>query len=131
MTTKETAIQLTRANLYSIFGETNPSTRLSKIAQLWVPDTEVLFIDPLGVFNTHQGISDMVAKLQDMGPGQVFTELSEVDVLSPSTDQDLWVTRLKWGAGPPGGEPVLTGEDVMTIVGGKIKTLYTFLGGKA
>ncbi|ORY05294.1 hypothetical protein BCR34DRAFT_572125 [Clohesyomyces aquaticus] len=63
----------------------------------------------------------MVAKLQEMTPGDVFSELSEVDVLKRSDDEDLWVTRPKWGFGK------VTGEDIVTIVGGRVKTLYTFL----
>lgn len=51
----------------------------------------------------------------------------DVDVLAEDKETGTWVTRVKWGVGPPGGAFVVTGEDVVTIVGGKIKTLYTFL----
>lgn len=54
----------------------------------------------------------------------------DTDVLSEDKETDTWVTRLKWGVGPKGGEFVLTGEDIVTIVGGKIKALYTFLDEK-
>jgi hypothetical protein len=37
---------------------------------------------------------------------------------------------LKWGVGPKGGEFVVTGEDIVTIEKGKIKSLYTFLDEK-
>lgn len=43
----------------------------------------------------------------------------------------MWVTRVKWGVGPPEGEYVMTGWDVLTIVGGKIKACYTFLDSKS
>ncbi|KAH7126950.1 hypothetical protein B0J11DRAFT_290328 [Dendryphion nanum] len=130
MTSKAQAIQLTKDNLHRIFGETDEKKRLEAIASIWVPSSDLLFVDPLGVFKTHQGISDMVAKLQELGPGQVFSERGEVDVLQPDEEQDLWVTKVKWGVGPPGGALLLTGEDVLTIVGGKIKALYTFLDTK-
>jgi hypothetical protein len=37
------------------------------------------------------------------------------------------IARLKWGYGPPGEAYGATGEDIFTIVDGKIKKLYTFL----
>ncbi|KAF2876900.1 hypothetical protein BDV95DRAFT_614175 [Massariosphaeria phaeospora] len=128
MTARSTAISLTRSNLTSIFSEPNANARLSAIQQLWAPSGDCLFIDALGVFKSHQAISDMVEKILGMGSeGDVFTELDEVDVLSWDEEQDLWVTRVKWGTGAPGGEFKLKGWDVVTIVGGKIKACYTFL----
>lgn len=56
--------------------------------------------------------------------------VGDVDVLQKDGTADLWVTRLKWGVGPKGGELKLTGEDVVTIVDGKIRALYTFLDSK-
>jgi hypothetical protein len=56
--------------------------------------------------------------------------VGDVDVLQRDEREDLWVTRLKWGVGPPGGEFKLTGEDVLTIVAGRIKSCYTFLDPK-
>lgn len=76
MTTKETAISLTKFNLFDIFGETDAAKRLSSIGKVWVPSGECHFVDPMGIYKTHQGISDMVAKLQEMSSGQVFRELS-------------------------------------------------------
>jgi hypothetical protein len=77
MTTKDKAIQLTKDNLHLVFGETSAPKRLEKIGELYVPSSEALFVDPMGVFKTHEAISDMVAKLQALGPGQVFTEIGE------------------------------------------------------
>jgi hypothetical protein len=57
-------------------------------------------------------------------------DVGEVDVLQKDEKEDLWVTRLKWGVGPPEGELKLTGEDVLTIVEGRIKSCYTFLDPK-
>jgi hypothetical protein len=54
----------------------------------------------------------------------------DVNVLKEDVETDTWVTRLKWGVGPKGGDFVLTGEDIVTIVGGKIKALYAFLDEK-
>lgn len=51
-------------------------------------------------------------------------------MLKEDAETDTWVTRLKWGLGPTGGEFALTGEDVVTIVGGKIKAMYAFVDEK-
>lgn len=78
MTTQSQATSLTKANLHSIFGERNPQTRLSNIAKLWVPSSDVLFVDPTGVFKTHEAISEMVNQILAMsGPDDVFSELSK------------------------------------------------------
>jgi hypothetical protein len=53
-----------------------------------------------------------------------------VEYLKHDEEADLWVTRVKWGVGPPGGSYAMTGWDIVTIVGGKIQALYTFLEGK-
>lgn len=52
-----------------------------------------------------------------------------VDAISHE-DADTWVTRLKWGHGPPGKDFEITGLDIVVIVGGKVKALYTFLDEK-
>jgi hypothetical protein len=50
-----------------------------------------------------------------------------VQILFEDPNEDFRVARLPWGYGPPDGEPKITGEDVVTLVDGKINSLYTFL----
>jgi hypothetical protein len=78
MTTQAQAIALTKANLHTIFSEPNSETRLAALARLWVPSTSSLFIDPDGVYKTHEAISDMIEKLLAGGDtqGASFSELS-------------------------------------------------------
>jgi hypothetical protein len=56
--------------------------------------------------------------------------IGEVECLKHDEGTDTWVTRVKWGVGTSKEEVKLTGWDVLTIVGGKIKACYTFLDGK-
>jgi hypothetical protein len=78
MTTKAQAIHLIKQNLHAIFGERNIEKRLFKIANLWVSSNDVLFVDAMGVFKSHQAISGMVDKILAMGgPEDVFSELSK------------------------------------------------------
>jgi hypothetical protein len=60
---------------------------------------------------------------------KVPTDCSKGDVecLKHDEEEDIWVTRVKWGVGSKGGKPNLTGWDILTIVGGRIKACYTFL----
>ncbi|KAF1841785.1 uncharacterized protein K460DRAFT_294206 [Cucurbitaria berberidis CBS 394.84] len=128
MTTQAHAITLTKLNLSAIFGEKDVQTRLKTIADLWVSSPEVFFLDSLGVFKSHEAISGMVGTVQGFGgPDDEFVELK---TLKHDEEDDVWVTRVKWGVGSPGGELALTGWDVVTIVGGKIKACYTFLDSK-
>jgi hypothetical protein len=54
-----------------------------------------------------------------------------VECLKHDEEDDIWVTKVRWGIKTPTGEKLaLTGLDVLTIVGGKIKACYTFLDGK-
>jgi hypothetical protein len=51
--------------------------------------------------------------------------------LKHDDEDDVWVTKVKWGIKRSGsGEMGLVGEDILTIVGGKIKACYTFLDSK-
>lgn len=75
MATKEQAIQLMKDNIHLVFGERDVTKRLETISSSYVPSSEVLFIDPMGVHRSHQAISDYVSKLQEMGPEDVFSEI--------------------------------------------------------
>jgi hypothetical protein len=78
MTTQSQATSLTKGNLHTIFGERNVKTRLSNIANIWVPSSDVLFVDPTDVYKSYEAISGMVDKILAMGgPEDVFSELSK------------------------------------------------------
>ncbi|KAI4911702.1 hypothetical protein J4E90_006519 [Alternaria incomplexa] len=131
-TPQSRAIDLTLLNLTNIFGQKDKTTRMQAIADLWAPSSDVLFVDTLGVFKSHEAISEMVEKIQGMsGEGDEFVALGNVACLKHDDREDIWVTKVKWGIETASsGEMGLTGEDVLTIVGGKIKACYTFLDSK-
>ncbi|RYN31483.1 hypothetical protein AA0112_g6459 [Alternaria arborescens] len=131
-TPQSRAKSLTLLNLSSIFGQKDVPTRMQAIADLWVPSADVLFVDALGVFKSHEAISEMVDKIQSMGEaGDEFVALDDVECLKHDGEDDVWVTKVKWGIKRSGSaEMGLVGEDILTIVGGKIKACYTFLDSK-
>jgi hypothetical protein len=61
----------------------------------------------------------------------VVRVVGEVECLKHDDEDDIWVTKVKWGIKTAGsGEIGLKGEDVLTIVSGNIKACYTFLDAK-
>jgi hypothetical protein len=58
-------------------------TRMQAIADLWVPSPDVVFVDALGVFKSHEAISGMVDKIQGMGgDGDEFIALGRLGPLN-------------------------------------------------
>lgn len=77
MTSQNRAIELTKLNLHSIFGERAAEKRLHTILKIWGASGEVSFVDETGVFKTHEAISGVVEKIQSFGdPDDGFVELS-------------------------------------------------------
>jgi|SRR5690242_1115073 len=77
MTSQNRAIELTKLNLHSIFGERAAEKRLHTIMKTWGASGELLFVDEMGVFKTHEAISGVVDKIQSLGdPDDSFVELS-------------------------------------------------------
>lgn len=158
--TKESVIALTRLTLFTAFAEKDATKRLSMIKDSWVPSGDCLFIDPSGVYKTHESINDMVSNLQKIIDGHELRELSttpifyfllsmrvmlftnndvlkcgltllgEYVILHPD-GSDTWVVNVRWGIGQREGAPNMTGLDVVTIVEGKMKAVYTFIDGQS
>ncbi|KAK6340068.1 hypothetical protein TWF730_001841 [Orbilia blumenaviensis] len=126
MASAELITSILKENLYEVFGSTSHEDRLKNLARLWSPDA--IFIDPMGIFKTHEEVSGAIAGLQQ--DGWVFSELGDVQVTSPP-DSEISVAMLRWGYGKPGETPEVTGLDVISIKDGKVERLYTFLDGKA
>jgi hypothetical protein len=93
MATKEQAIQLTKDNLHLVFGERDVTKRLETISVKYVLSSEVLFIDPMGVYRSHQAVSDMVSKLQEMGPEDVFSEIGMYSRFHELCELGSWYLR--------------------------------------
>lgn len=148
---KSTIESLVKDNLFLVFGGTSSRERLAQLGKLWAPSGSILFTDPDFSKTTYEEVDAFVGNLQESKQGWLFTGIGmfaqinlprsqwskksreltgrpgEVQILK--TEGDLAVARLKWGYGP-GSQPEdfkVTGEDVVTIVKGKIERLYTFL----
>ena len=115
----ESLVALVRANLHEVFGESDPEARLAAARRIYADD--VAFVDDE---ETVVGVDALVAKaarlLGGLPPGAGFGE-----------DGPLYAgaghAALGWRIGPPDGEPVLRGVDVVTVVDGRITELLTLL----
>lgn len=78
MTSKARAVELTKLNIFAVFGEIDVQQRLKNITETWVPSDEVFFVDAMGVFKSHEAISNLVGQIQGLGgPTDEFVELSK------------------------------------------------------
>lgn len=114
----ETVETLLRENVHGVFSEPDSEKRHKAIARLWAEDG--LFIDHDARYEGHSGVALAADGLAKKFPNWVFTERGEIQAFHG-------VGKLDWGFGPPGGEAVITGIDVLVIKGDKIGAIYTFL----
>jgi SnoaL-like domain len=109
--------ELLRRMLDDVFGQRDPASRADAIAELFRPDC--VFSDPDGTHIGHAAIEKAAAEVQARFPGFRFTA-----VLRQSL-QDAG--RQHWVFGLPGEPPQVSGLDLIIVVDGKIRALYTFL----
>ncbi|KAF1817130.1 hypothetical protein P152DRAFT_366674, partial [Eremomyces bilateralis CBS 781.70] len=118
--------KLMKGHLFDIFSEPNANRRAHVIKEFWVPSSECLFLDRLGAFRGHDAILDLIDGLRKSMDDLAFELTAPIEVLSPGAES-FQVARIKWAGGPKGELPMVFGEDVATVVEGKIKTMYAFV----
>ncbi len=105
-------------NVFAVFGERDAAARTAAIAEVYAPDA-VLHLGAEVVRGT-DAIDRHVQALQDGTPGFVFQTLDE-----PEVDGALGTRR--WGYGPEGAPPVVTGRDVIRVEDGRIAEAFVFV----
>jgi len=108
---------LLRKNL-GAFGVRDAEKRGTAISRIWEPDG--VFVDPDGQHIGPEAIDKAIEHLLLKFPDFVFSELGV-------PDSHNGIGRLRWGFGPAGRKPAVTGLDVIVSKAGKIEALYTFL----
>jgi SnoaL-like domain len=108
---------LLRKNLEA-FGERDAEKRRTAILTIW--DSNGVFVDPDGRHIGPEAIDNAIECLLLKFPDFVFRELG-------IPDSHNGIGRLRWGFGPAGRTPAVTGLDVIVLKAGKIEALYTFL----
>lgn len=113
------AESLLHANLHEVFGERDPAKRRAALERSFAP--EAVFADENGEISGLDAISDRAGEILARAPEDfVFTDDGPAYAA-------LDHAALAWRFGPPGGEPVARGLDVLTIRDGLVIRLRTML----
>lgn len=104
--------------LQEVFNEPDTARRDTVIAEVFAED--VVFTDPERTVSGRADLAAAVTGLLAQGPGFVFTPAGPFRGVG-----SLGIRA--WQLGPPGGEPVLGGTDVIEVVDGRIAKLWTML----
>jgi hypothetical protein len=118
MSTTGTVEDLILRNVVDVFGQRDAAARAAAIAEVYAPDV-VLHLGA-DVVRGPDAIDRHVQALQDGTPGFVFPVLDEAEV-----DGGLGTRR--WGYGPEGAPPVVTGRDVLRVEDGRIVEAFVFV----
>ncbi len=88
----------------TVWNETDTAARRRSVEQVWAPGAR--YIDPLVVAQGHDAIDATIHAVQAQFPGLVMRLAGPVDA---HHDQ----ARFTWALGPPNGEPLVIGFDVV------------------
>jgi hypothetical protein len=113
-----TGAELLERMVQGVFNEPDPQRRAAVIGEVFTED--VVFTDPGRTVRGRDALAAAVTGLLAQGPGFVFSPAGPFRGVG-----DLGMRP--WRLGPPGGEPVLGGLDVVLVADGRITTLYTVL----
>jgi hypothetical protein len=118
-TTTRTVTQLVDEHL-ATWSEPDPQRRLDRIAACWEADGAL--VDPPLDGQGHEGVSALMAAMQEHYPGHVFVRTSGVDA-----HHDTF--RVAWELRGPEGEVALEGLDVGLVSGaGRLVRISGFFG---
>ncbi|KAK5171306.1 uncharacterized protein LTR77_004450 [Saxophila tyrrhenica] len=122
------AVAAIQDNLHLIFEEADATKRRAAIEQLWANSEDAVFVDPERIWRGHDEIDQCITSLVEKFKGWVFVEIGDAQLLpEKGPDGGMQVVRQAWGYGPPGEEPKVKGQDVATLVEGKIQMLVAIL----
>lgn len=110
---------LMQKNLDDVFSERDAARRLDAIREIYWDDAALH--EPDRSVRGHDAISQAVTELLAHLPAN-FT----FRAVRPASSHS-GVGRLQWTAGPPEGPVVVTGTDVASFDGGRIRSLHVFL----
>jgi hypothetical protein len=100
------------------WNQTDAGARRALIGEVFADG--VRYTDPLADVTGQDGLDAVVAAVQGQFPGLVFT-------LGP-VDAHHHLARFTWHLGPAGGEPLVTGFDVVVIgEDGRVESVCGFL----
>ena len=114
-----TITALMHANLYEVFGQRDPVLRREAIARTYTDD--VAFTDDAGTIVGLAAIDDRVQQLLMDAPAAFAFASDGLIYVGEDT------AAMAWRLGPPDGEPVARGLDIVTVKDGHIGAIRTLL----
>lgn len=114
----ERTASLLRTLVLGIFDERDAARRTKAIEDAFAADCD--FVDPNQRHRGRAAVEEAVVRLQAARPGFRFQLTSEPQVIDGAG-------RVTWAFGPPENPKAVTGMDVVTVSGGRIAVLLTFL----
>lgn len=106
------------ASYVGMLNEHDAKRRARTIDACYTDDTT--FNDPEGMIRGKQQLNALVGTLQSRNPGFVFRQDGPLTIQNDSV-------RVHWAYGPARQPAVITGEDILTVAGGRIATTTVFL----
>lgn len=104
-----------------MLNDPDANSRKLTIDQAYTDDT--VFNDPEGLIRGKAELNALVGHLQAANKGFVFRQAGALTIQQGSV-------RVPWTFGPPAQPAKITGEDVVTVSGGKISATTVFLNSK-
>ncbi len=110
---------LMQKNLDDVFGERDAARRLDVIRQIYCDDA--VLHEPDHSVRGHDAISQAVTELLAHLPADFA-----FSAIRPASSHN-GIGRVQWTAGPPEGPAEVTGIDIASFDGGRIRSLHVFL----
>ncbi|SEN12052.1 Catechol 2,3-dioxygenase [Luteibacter sp. UNCMF331Sha3.1] len=110
------------SNYVGMLNDTDAASRARIIDRYYTDDT--VFNDPEGLITGKAELNTLVGKLQAANKGFVFRQTGTATIQNSAV-------RVTWTFGPASQPGKIAGEDILTIVDGKIATTTVFLNSVA
>ena len=111
-------VQIIARDYITLWNETDAGVRARRLGEQWT--ASATYVDPLAKVRGTEEIGAYIGGVHQRFPDYRFALIGE-----PSGHGDH--VRFSWSLGPPAGEALIEGSDVLTLVGGRIAGVIGFL----
>ncbi|WP_379966762.1 hypothetical protein [Epilithonimonas sp. UC225_85] len=118
----DTSSELLQDSLLLIWNNRNSAERIALMEKIYASDISFFESDNSEPFVGFKAIDELIQKIQQDWPSEFEFVLTE----TPKSNHNI--QHILWQLGIPTQQPVAKGADIAIIEGGKIKSLYLFLG---
>jgi hypothetical protein len=106
------------ARYVATWNDTDAAHRLAEIQAVWEADGQ--YVDPINDVRGAEQLNDAIGGFQTQFPGVVFRLVGPIDAHHAHA-------RFNWAFGPEGGDPIVTGTDVLVhTANGRLSSVVGF-----